>query len=84
MIYKLNVEAIQLLNSKTAIEQCLKFSHVRKEVQEIKINNGFVLKTEDGIQRVHFGDWLIRCNDKLYACNQGTFEKAFRINSKCQ
>ena len=82
MIYKLNIEVIQLLNDRKVIEQCIKFAHMNRTVEEVQENNGMVIVTDEGVKRVQFGDWFMRCNNRFYSCKQGYFDKVFKFEKE--
>lgn len=81
------VEALQL--NEDTIMDCLDFvfgKQERKEFdvycdeREVKDNNGFMINTVEGTEKVNFGDYIIKgAKGDFYSCEKEIFEENYKL-----
>jgi len=76
------IEAIQLLNNNSSIEECLKFIYnvfiTDDDIETVK-NDGYIhIQTLEGDMKASFGDYIIKgVNGEFYPCKPDIFEKTY-------
>lgn len=76
------IEAIQLLNNNSSIEECLKFIYnvfiTDDDIETVKNNKHIRIQTLEGDMKASFGDYIIKgVNGEFYPCKPDIFEKTY-------
>lgn len=76
------IEAIQLLNNNSSIEECLKFIYnvfiTDDDIETIKNDKHIRIQTLEGDMKASFGDYIIKgVNGEFYPCKLDIFEKTY-------
>lgn len=76
------IEAIQLLNNNSSIEECLKFIYnvfiTDDDIETIKNDKHIRIQTLEGDMKASFGDYIIKgVNGEFYPCKPDIFEKTY-------
>lgn len=76
------IEAIQLLNNNSSIEECLKFIYnvfiTDDDIETIKNDKHIRIQTLEGNMKASFGDYIIKgVNGEFYPCKPDIFEKTY-------
>lgn len=76
------IEAIQLLNNNSSIEECLKFIYnvfiTDDDIETVKNDKHIRIQTLEGDMKASFGDYIIKgVNGEFYPCKPDIFEKTY-------
>lgn len=76
------IEAIQLLNDDSSIEECLKFIYdvfiTDDDIETVKNDGHIRIQTLEGDMKASFGDYIIKgVNGEFYPCKPDIFEKTY-------
>lgn len=76
------IEAIQLLNNNSSIEECLKFIYnvfiTDDDIETVKNDKHIRIQTLEGDIKASFGDYIIKgVNGEFYPCKPDIFEKTY-------
>lgn len=76
------IEAIQLLNNNSSIEECLKFIYnvfiTDDDIETVKNDKHIRIQTLEGYMKASFGDYIIKgVNGEFYPCKPDIFEKTY-------
>lgn len=76
------IEAIQLLNNNSPIEECLKFIYnvfiTDDDIETVKNDKHIRIQTLEGDMKASFGDYIIKgVNGEFYPCKPDIFEKTY-------
>ena len=76
------IEAIQLLNNNSSIEECLKFVYnvfiTDDDIETVKNDKHIRIQTLEGDMKASFGDYIIKgVNGEFYPCKPDIFEKTY-------
>lgn len=76
------IEAIQLLNNNSSIEECLKFIYnvfiTDDNIETVKNDKHIRIQTLEGDMKASFGDYIIKgVNGEFYPCKPDIFEKTY-------
>ena len=76
------IEAIQLLNNNSSIEECLKFIYnvfiTDDDIETVKNDKNIRIQTLEGDMKASFGDYIIKgVNGEFYPCKPDIFEKTY-------
>jgi hypothetical protein len=76
------IEAIQLLNNNSSIEECLKFIYnvfiTDDDIETVKNDKHIRIQTLEGNMKASFGDYIIKgVNGEFYPCKPDIFEKTY-------
>lgn len=77
------IEAIQLLNNNSSIEECLKFIYnvfiTDDDIETVKNDKHIRIQTLEGDMKASFGDYIIKgVNGEFYPCKPDIFEKTYK------
>lgn len=76
------IEAMQLLNNNSSIEECLKFIYnvfiTDDDIETVKNDKHIRIQTLEGDMKASFGDYIIKgVNGEFYPCKPDIFEKTY-------
>lgn len=76
------IEAIQLLNNNSSIEECLKFIYnvfiTDDDIETVKNDKHIRIQTLEGDMKASFGDYIIKgVNGEFYPCKPDIFKKTY-------